>query len=103
MYSPLPDYLTIDKSPISGQGIFATEDIRKGMVLGITHYERGDATPHGVIRTPLGGFGNHSEVPNCIKKISSGAPGHRFWFIEADRDIKKGEEITWLYTLYDPE
>ena len=49
------------------------------------------------IRTPLGGFINHSQKPNC-KKIVFEDETH----LKAIRKIKKGEELTLKYTLYDP-
>ncbi len=36
-YRPLPDYLSIGPSDIEGAGIFATENIPKGIIIGITH------------------------------------------------------------------
>ena len=63
-YTPLPEYLAIGPSDIHGAGIFATEDIPKGIDLGISHVYDPDFQ-HDYIRTPLGGFMNHSESPNC--------------------------------------
>ena len=37
MYQALPSRLHIKDSPIAGQGIFAKENIPKGMVLGMSH------------------------------------------------------------------
>ena len=37
MYRPLPDGLTIKKSPIEGLGLYATKDIKANTFLGITH------------------------------------------------------------------
>ena len=53
--------------------------------------------PDGITRTPLGGFGNHSDTPNCFK-IKFGQT--KTW-IGALRDIEPDEEITWKYTLYE--
>ena len=64
-YKPLPDSLTIKKSPIQGLGLFATKDIRES-ILGIGWVKQ-DFFPDGFLRTPLGGFINHSETPNCVK------------------------------------
>ena len=96
MYKPLPDCLTIKKSPIHGLGLFATQWIKKGRDLGIimlphSYLER------GFIRTPLGGFGNHSDNPNCEKfKDTSNV-----WWLRPIKDINPDEEITWTYTLYE--
>ena len=43
------------------------------------------------------GFINHSQKPNC-KKIVFEDETH----LKAIRKIKKGEELTLKYTLYDP-
>ena len=96
MYKPLPDYIIIKESPISGQGLFATEKIKAHTLIGITHHSRKESED-GYIRTPLGGFGNHSNNPNCFKLLMEGDT----WWIGASKDIKPGEELTWQYTLYD--
>jgi len=98
MYKPLPDGITIKKSPINGLGLFATEDISENTLLGIIHIPiKGEK--HGYFRTPLGGFGNHSDDPNCSKLLMEDGS----WWIIASKDIEPGEELTWKYTLYDIE
>ena len=94
-YKPLPDSLTIKKSDIDGLGLFALEEIRSG-VLGIGWVKQ-DIFPDGYIRTPLGGFINHSDDPNC-HKINHDDVGV-MWLV-ATRDIKVGEELTVKYTFY---
>ena len=37
MYRPLPDGLTIKKSPIEGLGLYATKDIKANTFIGLTH------------------------------------------------------------------
>ena len=54
-YRPLPKELTIAKSKIEGLGLFASKDIKKGVILGISHV-RDNRFENGFIRTPLGGF-----------------------------------------------
>lgn len=96
MYKPLPSYLTIKSSEIEGLGLFTSDDIDNKHVLGITHvYDV--RFPDSFIRTPLGGFFNHSETPNC-EVIRDG----EYLKLKAIRNIKAGEEITACYTLYDP-
>ena len=95
MYKPLPDSVTIKESPISGLGLFATERISKGTLIGITHHVNSNSQD-GVIRTPLGGFGNHSDTPNCFKLLMEEST----WWIGAKEDIMAGEELTWQYTFY---
>ena len=95
MYKPLPDSVTIKESPISGLGLFTTEKIDAHTLIGIIHHPRKESED-GYIRTPLGGFGNYSEDPNCFKLLMENG----VWWIGASRDIKAGEELTWTYTLY---
>lgn len=98
MYRPLPDFLTIKDSKIEGLGLFATEDIPNGTPLGISHYQFPDCP---TLRTPLGGFYNHSDDPNCKKKLMiSGDNDYCYYILDAIKDIKAGEEITVSYTLY---
>ena len=87
-YRPLPKELTIAKSKIEGLDLFASKDIKKGVILGISHV-RDNRFENGFIRTPLGGFINHSEAPN-LETI----------FINGIGSISKGEELTLNYTLY---
>ena len=87
-YKPLPDSLTIKPSSINGLGLFATQDIKDGTQLGITHILINDE----IIRTPLGGFINHSENPNCY--INTEGEERRLYSV---RPIKNGEEITVYY------
>ena len=63
-YSPLPYFLTIKQSDIEGLGLFAKENIDRGVDLGVSHVHHHKFL-NSYIRTPLGGFVNHSEEPNC--------------------------------------
>ena len=63
MYKPLPESVTIKQSGISGLGLFADQAIKQATNLGMTHFKVGDT----IFRTPLGGFINHSNTPNCAK------------------------------------
>ena len=98
-YRPLPECVTIKESTIEGLGLFATEDIEKDSFLGTSHY----ITQEGnLIRTPLGGFYNHSEDPNVYSKlVNNNLKEHGMIFSElrASRDIKAGEELTAHYKL----
>ena len=73
MYKPLPKCLTIKKSPIEGLGLYATENIKANTFLGITHIQDKDFE-NGYIRTPLGGFYNHSNEPNVRRVIGDEMP-----------------------------
>ena len=63
-FEPLASSLTIKNSPIHGLDLFAITKISSQTELGISHV-KDDRFSHGYIRTPLGGFFNHSENPNC--------------------------------------
>jgi len=95
-YRPLPDCLTIQKSGIEGLGLFAKKDINSDINLGISHIFHIDFE-NGYIRTPLGGFINYSDDPNC--KILMTPDGYNLLTI---KDIKSGEELTLKYNLYNP-
>jgi hypothetical protein len=93
-YKPLDDRLTISPSSIDGLGLFAVEDIPVGENLGISHvYD--ERFKNKFIRTPLGGFINHSDTPNLKAYIDAD-----FRYIKTLRHIKAGEELTLEYSLY---
>ena len=104
MYSPLPPRLTIQPSLISGLGLFAKEKIMRGSNLGISHIQIGKE----LYRTPLGGFINHSDNPNCTKSMAritnavdlSIKTDYKIWRLFTLDDIKEGEELTLTYTFY---
>jgi len=130
MYKPLPSCLTIKKSPIEGLGLYATQNIKANIFIGLTHI-RDKNFENGYIRTPLGGFYNHSNEPNVrrilseilpkskccdaigekanVSKISDGNasrenlyPGveGKYMCLISIKDIKAGEELTANYNLY---
>jgi len=90
MYRPLPEILTIKKSLIEGLGLYAQKDIKANTFLGITHIldERFD---NKYIRTPLGGFYNHSNDPNVIRMVSDTLPKLKFG--DETDPKKKTEEV----------
>ena len=100
MYKPLPDGLIIKKSSIEGQGLFTTKFIDKNVKLGLSHVIVGDK----IIRTPLGGFINHSDTPNCVKVRGvlgrNEVEDYDKYFLYTERDIKAWEELTLKYTFY---
>ena len=87
-YRPLPKNLTIGISlNIEGLGLHAAEDLEAGVALGKTHTR----TRLTWTRTPLGGFINHSEHPNCF--ILDGA------IIDVEGIYNIGEDCKTLYTV----
>ena len=92
MYKPLPKQLTIKNSPIEGLGLFATQDIKKGSFIGITHI-RDEQFENKYIRTPIGGFYNHSNEPTVIRMVSDVLPKLKFGDkIDIDAPVKKFQD-----------
>ena len=73
MYRPLPNELTIKNSKIEGLGLFATTKIKKNSFIGLTHI-RDELFEGKYIRTPIGGFYNHSKDSNIMKMVSDVIP-----------------------------
>tara|TARA_R100001244_G_scaffold77940_1_gene61607 strand:+ start:1085 stop:1453 length:369 start_codon:yes stop_codon:yes gene_type:complete len=111
-YVPLPKEVRLGFSDIHDIGVFAKQDIVEQTDLGMSHLELGKL----ILRTPLGGFINHSDTPNCIKKSSlltrqqwnpiQNLPDEKYdhnfkkWNLITIKNIKKGEELTLTYTFY---
>ena len=104
MYKPLPESVTIKPSKVHGLGLFADQDIKQATNLGMSHLKIGDT----IFRTPLGGFINHSNTPNCIKAelrmTDEDLHGHQYyykkWNLIVSNNVKKGDELTVRYTFY---
>jgi len=104
MYKPLPDSLTIKESKVEGLGLFAIKGIAQGTNLGMTHLKFNGT----LLRTPLGGFINHSDDANVVKAellmTNHDNPSLKFdykkWNLITLRNIKEGEELTVKYTFY---
>ena len=77
MYRPLPQQLTIKNSAIEGLGLFATQDIKANSFIGVTHI-RDEQFENKYIRTPLGGFYNHSNEPTVMRMVSDTLPTLKF-------------------------
>ena len=104
-YKPLPNGLFIKDSSIEGQGLFTTRDLIAGCELGESHYRidiNEEENKNLFIRTPLGGFINHSEEPNCHRSQIRIKPGFDKWIIIVIKNITAGEELTLKYTMYKP-
>ena len=86
----------IDKSNIDGQGVIASQNIKKGELIGtaITD-EKGINTKNGAqhdTRTRLGQKLNHQDKENAIQRSENNALN-----VYAKSTINKGEEITINY------
>ena len=86
-YRPLPAVITIGKSSLHGLGLIAVEAIPASSNLGTTHHNVKDE----LIRTPLGGFINHSDNPNCFIDQN--------YKLLTIKPIQKGDELTVYYRL----
>ena len=91
-YKPLPHGVTIKESKIEGLGLFAWDNMPAGLDFGETHVFAVSTNRREWVRTPLGGFINHSENPNCY--INTEGEERRLYSV---RPIKSGEEITVYY------
>ncbi len=93
-YKPLPDFLELRESEIEGLGLFTKIIIESGTNLGITHIYNTEF-PNDRIRTPLGGWINHSDTPNCeLIKIGP------YYYLITSVDLLPDEELTLKYSLY---
>jgi len=96
-YKPLDSRLTIKPSNIDGLGLFSTVDIEEGETLGLSHvYDK--RFKDQWIRTPLGGFINHSEEPNLEAVVYND-----YRYVYTIKSIESGDELTLLYNLYNLE
>jgi|TARA_R110002020_G_scaffold72743_1_gene187035 SET domain-containing protein len=103
-YRPLPKEVRLGFSKIHDLGVFAKEKIKRGSNLGISHIQIGKE----LFRTPLGGFINHSDDPNCTKSMAritnaadlSTRTDYKIWRLFTLDEIKEGEELTLTYTFY---
>ena len=99
MYKPLPEELRLGFSEIHDIGLFAKQNIKVGTNFGMTHIQISDT----LIRTPLGGFINHSDDPNCEKVklyFKTDKTDFTKWNLVTIKDIKKGKELTLKYSFY---
>ena len=105
MYRPLPPQITIKKSNIDGLGLFSTCDIEEGYNLGISHIAN-NRFENKYIRSPLGGFMNHSNTPNCrLIKITpslelSDNSTDTVLILITKQLIVANTELTKYYSLY---
>ena len=101
MYKPLPDSVFIRESSIHGYGLFARTPIKSGHRLGMSHVFAPGFSKDSYIRTPLGGFINHSDTPNCKKEESPEESAITYYTLVTVTDIPADAELTLSYTLYE--
>tara|TARA_R110000782_G_scaffold50540_2_gene109484 strand:+ start:165 stop:455 length:291 start_codon:yes stop_codon:yes gene_type:complete len=89
-YKPLPTGITIGNSKIQGLGLFSTTLFKSNTILGISHH----LVDYDIIRTPLGGFVNHSEQPNCelVKNNNQ-------FVLRTIKKIVPGDELCVKYSI----
>ena len=89
MYRPLPKELTIKDSLIEGLGLFTKAKIKKNSFIGVTHI-RDELFEGKYIRTPLGGFYNHSNDPTVVRMVTDSLPKLKFGdVLDVDATTKK--------------
>ena len=91
-YQALLNILEIKDSGVAGQGVYAKEVIPKDTILGVSHVIMDDE----IHRTPLGGFINHKDKPNCIKYLE----GNKY-YIKTTKKIGRGKELFLKYSFYE--
>jgi len=92
MYRPLPSCLIIKNSPIEGLGLYATMDIKANIFIGLSHI-RDEQFENKYIRTPIGGFYNHSNEPNVIRMVSDALPKLKFGdSVDTKKNIREEKE-----------
>jgi SET domain-containing protein len=88
-YKPIHEHLELKKSDIDGIGIFAKIIIPGQLILATTHVIHNNE----VIRTPLGGFINHSEDNNCeLIRLSSDK-----YYLKTIKPVLDNTELTINY------
>ena len=80
----------VGNSNIHGQGVFSTDDLKEGDIVGVSHVTY-DRVWYQVF--PIGIFYNHSLEPNCMVTTDDNVN-----LVVANRDIEKDEELTVDYT-----
>ena len=89
--------MCIKESPVHGHGIFASQNIKRNTDLGATHIKVPMILTY--IRTPLGGFINHSEKPNCVLDCTQDWDDYLIFNIITKRAIAEGEELLLDYEV----
>lgn len=103
-YTALPTFLYPSASKIAGTGIFTHMVIKPEQLLGVGHFDLNKVSlteeeykvfkhiPQGFLRSPLIGFMNHADEPNCeIVEIG------RFTVVKTIKRINVNGELTLDY------
>lgn len=109
--------IIVKKSNISGRGVFATDDIKRGEIIEICpvillskndfkvikktilnyyYFEYSDKNPAAIV-LGYGGLYNHSYTPNSRYLYDY---KNDLFTVKAIRNIKRGEEIFFNYNYY---
>lgn len=94
-YRPLPSSVTIKESEIDKLGLFAVEDIERDYDFGTTHIKVPPILTY--IRTPVGGFLNHSKESNVRLIQLNQWDDYKIFNMVSTRKINKGQEILLDY------
>ena len=94
-YRPLPSCVTIKESSIDRLGLFAIEDIEKDYDFGTTHIKVPPILTY--IRTPVGGFLNHSKESNTTIIQLNQWDDYKIFNLISTCKIYKGEEVLLNY------
>lgn len=91
MYKPLPRFVTIQTSDIHGLGLASKVSLPPEYIIGLSHIidERFE---NELIRTPLGGFINHSTHPTCTLQYDE-----EFVWLKTCTVVYEGTELTVDY------
>jgi hypothetical protein len=87
----------VDESPVSGEGVFAEENVERNQIVGIAFKkaEESDDPDISYLRTLLGAKVNHSDKPNLyLRKYK------QYYFYVAKRNIGRGEELFIDYSTF---
>jgi hypothetical protein len=98
-YKPLPTCIEVRQSSIEGLGLFAINDIDKDFDLGMSHIKVPIIC--GYIRTPIGGFLNHSKDYNSELSLELDWDDYKTFNVYTTKKIKSGEELTLNYHIDD--
>jgi SET domain-containing protein len=82
----------VGNSDIEGKGVFASQNLKKGEVIGLLHTINQLYKDYSF--EELGHNHNHSETPNCHNHMV----GNKRYLV-ASRDIDEDEELTTNYRL----